>query len=248
MPEQCFEYAGVRPGVLIALEGVDSSGKSTQLGLQVVALRSAMPDERVVGVSDPAGTQWGAWLAANVFNERMFAVSALAELLAFESSRAALYSEVVLPALATGAIVVCDRSPLSSLVYQGHALGLDLTLISALNHAATSGRGVDFTVLLDLPSEVALSRVHEGSGRQSRHTRHFLDAVRYAYLDYSGMDNTIRTVDASLGLDEVSRRAASLILEFLCRARRPFGAAPRTRDRADSETSAARPDHAAEAI
>ncbi|MCK4394813.1 dTMP kinase [Candidatus Bipolaricaulota bacterium] len=210
-------YPKSQRGVLIALEGMDASGKTTQLGVQVARLRETLSEKRVVPAADPAGTPWGAWLRANVFNERRFSLSELAEFLAFESSRACLYSDVVLPALEDSAIVICDRSPLSSLVYQGHVLGLEIPLISKLNHVTTSGRDVDLTIILDLPPEVALSRIHVGSGKRSRRTCEFLDAVRSAYLAFAKRDEAIRVVDASLGVEDVSERIASLIPEFLSR-------------------------------
>lgn len=141
--------------LFITFEGGEATGKSTQV--RTVASRLTAAGARVVTVAEPGGTQLGSRVRRLVKHGRM-PIGARAEALLFVAARAQLTEEVILPALADGAVVVSDRFGDSTLAYQGYGRGLDIQELRRLNEAATSGLRPDLTVLLDLPVDVALMR------------------------------------------------------------------------------------------
>jgi dTMP kinase len=146
----------VRPaGRLLAFEGLDGSGKSTQARLYAewLAQHGAAPLE----LREPGGTPLGESIRELLLGER--AMGALAETLLYQAARAELYEHVVLPALSRGATVLLDRSHYSTWAYQGAGLGVDLAAIEAVTRVVTRGRLPDKVVLLDVPAELAVQRL-----------------------------------------------------------------------------------------
>ena len=125
---------GARKGLLITLEGGDGAGKSTQA--RRLRNRLARAGHSVLLVVDPGGTALGQRLR-RLLKFFRHEITPQAELLLFLASRAQLTQEVILPALAQGAIVVCDRYADSTVAYQGYGRGLDLESIHRLNARAT---------------------------------------------------------------------------------------------------------------
>jgi dTMP kinase len=149
--------------VLIAIEGLDGSGKTTQARLLAEYLRKRGKD--VLLVEEPGTTPTGKAIRAILLDHGR-EILPLAELLLYEASRAQLVREVLEPALAAGKIVVADRFALSSLAYQGYGRGLPLELVQELNAIATGGLEPDLTILLDISPEEGLRP--EGSARRPR--------------------------------------------------------------------------------
>jgi dTMP kinase len=147
-------------GLLIALEGIDGSGKSTQAALLADSLRTA--GREVVLTREPGGTRLGEGVRALLLTPGG-PIGVAAEALLFAAARAELVREVVRPALGRGAVVVCDRFLDSSLAYQGAARGLGVERVLALNEAALDGLRPDLTLLLDIaPDEAAARRPAAG--------------------------------------------------------------------------------------
>ena len=147
------------PGLLIAFEGLDGSGKSTQVRLCAEWLASA-PSRAAsppLVLREPGGTALGESIRALLLGEA--AMGALAETLLYQAARAELYEHVVLPALARGETVLLDRSHYSTWAYQGAGLGVDRGMIEAVTRAVTRGRMPDRVVLLDVPPGLALERL-----------------------------------------------------------------------------------------
>jgi dTMP kinase len=140
------------PGLFVALEGPDGSGKTTQAARLASWLRST--GREVVACREPGGTTLGE-----------LTIGMRAEMLLFMSSRAQLVEEVIRPALGRGAVVVVDRFLLSTVVYQGFAGGLDVDQLWQVGLAATGGLLPDLTLLIDVPPEVALGRIGPGRDR-----------------------------------------------------------------------------------
>lgn len=200
-------------GVFVTFEGCEGSGKTTQLTLLANHLRALAKE--VVETRDPGGTTIGKEIRTLLLSPGSAPMSEAAELLLYEASRAQLVREVVAPALARGAIVLCDRFTDSTLAYQGYGRGLDLGLIRRLNQFATDGLAPDLTVLLDLDPGMGLLRCTKGSGavpssrdRIEAEPLEFHQRIREGYLASAREDpDRIRVIDATLSVAEVEMAA-----------------------------------------
>ncbi len=162
-------------GHLITFEGIDGSGKSTQIDLLAASLQEH--GIKVLVLREPGGTTIGEAIRKILLDCKHAGMKQETELLLFESARAQLIREVVEPALAAGTTVICDRFYDSTLAYQGYGRGLDLKMIDALNRFAVGSCKPDVTILMDLPAEAALCRL---SGRQDKADR--LDGESLAFI------------------------------------------------------------------
>ncbi|MFA4945572.1 MAG: dTMP kinase [Lentisphaeria bacterium] len=154
------------PGLFVTFEGMEGAGKSTQCRLLAEALRRR--GHEVVATREPGGTPLGEELRRIL---KFFAgdggVCPPAELLLMASCRAQLLAQVIRPALARGAVVLCDRFADSTTVYQGAARGLDAGFIEALHRFTVDDCWPAFTFLLDLPVPAGLARA-AGRGAADR--------------------------------------------------------------------------------
>lgn len=141
---------------LIIFEGIDGCGKSTQAQVLHQAFIDAGYD--AILTREPGGTVIGDAIREVVLNPKLTNWSTRAELLMHEASRAQLYDKVIAPALEKHKYVICDRGPLSSMVYQGVVGGLSLEEVSSLCMWASYGKAADLTIVLDVPAEVAKER------------------------------------------------------------------------------------------
>ena len=156
----------VARGVFITFEGVEGSGKSTQL--QLLAERLAAAGVAIRVVREPGGTSVGEAIRSILLDPKYSELDARAELLLYEASRAQLVAEVITPALEAGEVVLCDRFFDSTTAYQGYARGLPLAVVSQLNDAATGGMSPDLTIVIDIDSQHALERACDASGTADR--------------------------------------------------------------------------------
>ncbi len=140
--------------LFIVFEGGDGSGKTTQA--RALVRRLLRQGRSVLLTHEPGGTPLGESIRRRL--KAGWDVSPLSELFLFAAARAQLVQGVVGPALRDGIIVVCDRFTPSTVAYQGYGRGLDLGLIDQVNRAATGGLSPDVFVLLDLPSQLAVTR------------------------------------------------------------------------------------------
>ena len=135
-----------RRGIFVTFEGGDGAGKTTHIGFLAEVLRSR--GEEVVCLREPGGTTVGEALRSIVLDPTNEQLSDEAELLVYEAARAQLVAEVVEPALARGAVVLCDRFTDSTLAYQGFGRGIERGLIERLNAFACRGLVPDRTILI----------------------------------------------------------------------------------------------------
>lgn len=173
--------------MFITFEGIDGSGKSTQLQLLADELRKA--GKKVLLTREPGGTA----LAENLRKVLLESnVSAQAELLLFGAARAQHVAEVIKPALADGAIVLSDRFADSSLAYQGGGLALPSDFIDAMNQFACADLRPDLTFLLDIDPLAGNKRQQLNQQKpdtiESRGLG-FLERVRQAYLQIALRDS-----------------------------------------------------------
>jgi dTMP kinase len=145
-------------GLLITFEGTEGSGKTTQLSLLAERLRRQGHSVRTV--REPGGTPTGEEIRHTLKHSAAgYAMTAEAELLLMNASRAQLVREVIRPALARGEIVLCDRFYDSTTAYQGHGRGLDLQVVKAVIDFAVGETRPDLTLLLLVPPEVSATRL-----------------------------------------------------------------------------------------
>lgn len=165
--------------MFITFEGVDGSGKSTQARLLAERLRA--DGREVVDTREPGGTTIGERIRDLLLGSDR--VAPWAEAMLFSAARAQLVDEVIRPALARGAHVVCDRYLDSSLAYQGLARGLGLERVLEVNLAVTGSLLPDRTFLLLVPGEVASQRRGRSPDRMEREGDEFAAQVDHAYRE-----------------------------------------------------------------
>jgi dTMP kinase len=167
------------PGFFLVLDGPDGGGKTTQVPRLADWLREAGFD--LVACREPGGTTLGNRLRAIVMDRDSMSISIRSEMLLFMASRAQMVDEVIRPALEAGHVVVCDRYLLSTVVYQGHAGGLDPAEIAAVGRIATGGLLPDLTIVLDVDPETARRRVGPARDRIEDRPADYHDRVREGY-------------------------------------------------------------------
>lgn len=167
-------------GLFIAFEGVEGSGKGTQIRLAKEYLESLGLD--VLVTREPGGTALGERLREILLDHATGAIDAKAEALLFAASRAQHVASVIRPALAEGKVVICDRYIDSSLAYQGWARGLGEQDVLTLNVWATQGLFPDLTILLHLEPEAGLRRAGKSPDRIEMEDGEFHAKVADAYL------------------------------------------------------------------
>ncbi len=152
--------------LFVTFEGIEGCGKSTQVGR--LAKRLAKAGREVATLREPGGTPIGEAIREVVKHPPGGApISPDAELLLMNASRAQLVQEAIRPALANGAVVLCDRFYDSSLAYQGHGRGLDLGKVQQAIDLAVGDTKPNLTLLLDIPLSVSQARVsdrHQSTG------------------------------------------------------------------------------------
>ncbi|HEX4490792.1 MAG TPA: dTMP kinase [Acidimicrobiia bacterium] len=184
---------GSARGAFIVLEGGEGSGKSTQARL--LAARVLASGFEVVETFEPGGTPRGAALRAALLDDDT-PLDAHAELLMMAADRAQHVAEVVAPALARGAVVVCDRFSPSTLAYQGVGRGIGVDVVDAIDALVVRDARPDVVIVLDVPDAVARARRPDARDRLERAGDEFHSVVRAAYRDLAAARGWI-VVDGS---------------------------------------------------
>jgi len=206
----------VTRGRLIAFEGVEGAGKSTQLRLVAATLRER--DIPVVETREPGGTPLGAELRRVLMHLPDAVPTPQAELLLYLADRAQHVAEVIRPALARGAVVLTDRFSASTIAYQGYARQLDVALVQQLDAVARDGVSPALTVLLDCPVALGLQRAR-GDDRFHRETLAFHERVRAAFLQLAAQSPELYgVVDATLPAEAVQQQVLAAVQRCLNRA------------------------------
>lgn len=149
-------------GKFIVFEGIDGSGKTTQLKLLGDQLQEqGLP---VLYTREPGGTRIGEAIRGILLNPAHSELVPRAEALLYAAARAQHVAQVVKPALASGTIVLCDRFLDSSLAYQGFGRGMDISLLESINEPAADGLVPDLTIILSFCAGVGIDRIKR-SGR-----------------------------------------------------------------------------------
>ncbi len=201
-------------GVLIAFEGGEGAGKSTQARLLAIWLREQGYD--VVSTHEPGATKVGMRLRALLLDTAHTGLSSRAEALMYAADRAEHVSAVIRPALERGAIVVTDRYVDSSLAYQGAGRRLPVREIANLNRWATGGLSPDLTILLDLSPLAGLGRRERSADRLEAEPADFHQRVRAGFLALADAEpERYLVLDATRSAAEISREIHDRIREML---------------------------------
>lgn len=204
--------------MFITFEGIEGSGKSTQL--RRVAER--IPD--AVVTKEPGGTPLADRIRAVLLDSRSH-MDPVAEVLLFAASRRENTLKVIRPALAHGGIVLCDRFTDATLAYQGFGRLLNLDQLRALNAWATNSLIPDLTLLFDLPEQTGLTRARsrnadasQDEGRFEAEDLRFHQRVREGYLTLAAAEpSRFALIDADGNVDAVYARVEAVLAARLPR-------------------------------
>jgi len=191
-------------GYFITFEGIEGSGKSTQIQLLESHLTSRGAD--VLRLREPGDTAIGDRIREVLLDPSSASMVPEAEMFLFAASRSQLIRERIEPALQAGQVVLCDRFLHSSLAYQGAARGLGRELVLGVNGPAVAGRLPDRIVLMDLPPEQALHRARGRAelDRIEQEDLAFHEAVRQGFLDEVATDRErFVVIDATADADTI---------------------------------------------
>ncbi|NNJ14474.1 dTMP kinase [Pseudomonas putida CSV86] len=207
-------------GLFITLEGPEGAGKSTNRDYLARHLRDRGLD--VLLTREPGGTPLAERIRELLLAPSDEKMHADTELLLVFAARAQHLAEVIRPALARGAVVLCDRFTDATYAYQGGGRGLDVERIATLERFVQEGLQPDLTLLFDLPVEVGLSRA-AARGRLDRFEQEgqgFFEAVRQAYLDRAKADpQRYCLIDAAQPLPAVQQSLDGLVGQIVDRCR-----------------------------
>jgi dTMP kinase len=203
-------------GFFLSLDGPDGAGKSTQCRLLAAWLRQR--GYVVTTCVDPGGTPLGAALRDILLHHRQD-MALWCEAMLFMASRAQLLAEVIEPALQAGEVVLSDRYLLSTVVYQGHAGGLDPRQLWDVGRVAAGGLEPDLTLVLDLPLDVSLARIGSrqvGADRVEGRPRDYQARVREGFRAEAALrPDRIRLVDASGPVEAVQEAVRREVMKTL---------------------------------
>lgn len=210
--------------MFITLEGIEGSGKTTQIKYLIRTLEQK--GHLCVYTREPGATPIGTKIRNILLDSENNALVPLAELLLYEADRAQHVCEVIEPALNQGKVVISDRFFDATVVYQGYARGFDLEFIDILHRQVLRDHRPHLTLLLDLPVETGLERAWKRiAGEESRGPKEdrfemedpvFHERVRQGYLTVAEMDpDRFRVVDASKPPNDVHEEILQIVLHAL---------------------------------
>jgi dTMP kinase len=203
----------------ITFEGGDGTGKTTQIR----SLEGYLRDRRCpcVVTREPGATALGKLLRDVLLKVGDTDIASSTELFLYLADRAQHVKEVVLPAMASGKLVLCDRFTDSTLAYQGYGRGLDLDWLRKLNEMAAAQITPDLTFLFDCPVEIGLARAAQRrdqstiAPREDRFEREklaFHERVRQGFLELaSSHSHRFRIIDASGSVEHSSKQIRAII-------------------------------------
>lgn len=200
-------------GYFLTFEGIDGCGKSTHAQLLAETLTRA--GREVVLTREPGATALGRQLWSALF-EADGPVSDAAELLLFAADRAQHVSEIILPALQQGKVVISDRYADSTRAYQGSGRGVDRALLERAIALATEGLEPHLTILIDVDIAEARARAHALPDRMERESDAFFERVRSGFENLArACPGRISTVDASASLQATADAVLAVVYDRL---------------------------------
>jgi len=206
-------------GKFITFEGIDGSGKSTQVRMLAGDLRSRGID--VITTQEPGGTPLGRRLR-EAFLETEETVAPMAELLAFAADRAQHVEFLIKPALAEGRVVISDRYADATFAYQGAGRGFPEKKVDQVIELATGGLKPHLTLFFDITVEEAIRRMsardenHTKKNRMDEETAEFYERVRNAYLGIAKREpRRFRVIDAVRSIEEIHADVNKIVTKLI---------------------------------
>jgi dTMP kinase len=190
--------------MLITFEGLDYSGKSTQV--KMLSDRITIKGHRVLVLREPGGTEIGEKIRKILLDKENISLTDASELFLFSASRSQLVKEVIIPALEGEMTVICDRYYDSTTAYQGYGRNIDLAAIEAINKSATDGLEPDITFFLDIPIreiEKRIARAKANRDRMESNDISFYERVRNGYLELAKQHARYRVLDGLKSIDDL---------------------------------------------
>ncbi len=201
-------------GIFITLEGIEGSGKTTQIEL-LKELLTANGFE-VLLTREPGGSPIGEKIRHILLDTANAAMEPLTELFLYEASRTQHVEEVIGPALKAGKAVLCDRFYDASTAYQGYARGIGAATVADLNLVATGGQKPDLTIVLDLPVNDGLKRLGRNLDRIEGEKATFHEKVRQGYLEIAKAEpDRVKVIDASGPPDVIFAKVKTIVENLL---------------------------------
>ncbi|MER3329550.1 MAG: dTMP kinase, partial [Candidatus Kapaibacterium sp.] len=186
--------------MFITFEGIDGSGKSTQ----ILLLREYLVKNghKVVTLREPGGTELSEYIRAVLLNKKL-EVSDISELLLFQAARADLVKTIVQPSLEQGRIVLSDRYFDSTTAYQGYGRGIDMEVIKKSNQIGSLGVLPDITFYLKIERSVGLNRdLEKDRDRMELSGDEFYDRVINGYDELASKEKRFITIDGNQSVKE----------------------------------------------
>jgi len=210
-------------GWFITFEGVEGSGKTTQIRLAGEFLREkGLP---VIMTQEPGGTPLGERIREILLNQVGFDISGEAEVFLFAAARAQHTDAVIRPALDKGQVILCDRFSDATIAYQAYGRGLPLEAVREVCRLASRGLSPRLTLLFDLPVEKGLERAfrriagREEASREDRFEREHLDfhrRIREGYLAIARLEpDRVKIIDASRDIETTRREVRAILSSAL---------------------------------
>jgi dTMP kinase len=202
-------------GKFIVFEGVEGSGKSTQIAAIARALRQSGRD--VLATLEPGGTWVGTEIRSILLNferpENHPDIQPWAELFLFAAARVQIVDTVIRPALNSGCLVLCDRFTDSTMAYQGYGRGIDRKVVQQVNDLASAGVKPDIVIWLDIDVEIGLRRAknYTSPDRIERLDLEFHQRVNAGYRAIAESSDRVFRVDASQSEDLVTREIMTIL-------------------------------------
>lgn len=203
----------------IVIEGLEGAGKTTARNVVVDTLKELGIGEMVF-TREPGGTVLAEKLRSLVLDIKSVGdevISDKAEVLMFYAARVQLVETVIKPALAEGRWVIGDRHDLSTQAYQGGGRGIDQTMLATLRDAVLGDFRPNLTLYLDVTPAVGLKRARARGelDRIEQESLDFFNRTRARYLELAAQDSSIRTIDATQSLEDVTSSIRETVTEWV---------------------------------
>ena len=199
--------------MFISFEGIDKSGKGTQISLLVDYLKEKKYE--VLPTCEPGGTRLGKKIERILLESSLGRIGGTAELFLYLADRSEHVKKVIKPALKKYEIVISDRFADASLAYQGYGRGLDIHWIDELNKRATQGIYPELTFLLDTDPELAKKRSKEKDRIENEEIA-FHQRVRQGYLEIARLyPNRVKTVNGQDSIKNIHLAIRKILSEYL---------------------------------
>jgi dTMP kinase len=187
--------------MFFSIDGIDGTGKTTQLDLFVGWLRSR--GLTVTTCRDPGSTRLGEELRQILLHKSETAIGRRSEMLLYMAARAQLVDEVIRPALAAGQVVVCDRYLLANVVYQGYGGGLAVEDLWRVGEVAIDGVVPTLVFVLDMSADDAARRLNREPDRMESQGLAYMERVRQGYLAEAACRANVIVLDAARDIEAV---------------------------------------------